>query len=156
MSATTPYQVQKAVMRSLHKEFNAAVEKARKKSLAEAEKTLMTENPPYNSGIRSGFDLVTARHMIMVLQKGAEGYYELPYYSRVSSVDNSHQLWGHYLESIGRLNTSAWGCIPRNEETMIKLLRQNGPKKMEDRLRKFARGRIKETVKNVTRDIGPR
>ena len=142
MDEFKPYRIQQAVVTSLKEEFEKAVDKARAKALAEAEKTLMTGEPPYNSGYRSGFDLLSARRAIKSLQQSALGDYSLCYrFSTVTSMSNGYQLWGQYLQSIGRLDNYAFGCVPRNEKTIRALVRQNGPKKMEARLRSFARKR---------------
>ncbi len=106
MDEFKPYHIQQAVVASLKEEFEKAVDKARVKALAEAEKALMEGQPPYNSGYRAGFDLLSARRAILSLQQSAEGRYSLCYrFGTVSSVSNGYQLWGQYLQSIGRLDT---------------------------------------------------
>lgn len=150
------YDIQQAAVVSLQKEFNAAVDKARKNALRQAEEALLSGTYP-SSTYRDGYDLASARRRIWELQQGAEGRYRL--YGgtgSISGVSTGCELWGHYLESIGRLDTYPYGCIPRNEETIAGLIRQNGPKKMEERLRRFVRGQIKGAVARATSNIAPR
>lgn len=147
------YEVKKAVMTSLKDDFNAAAETAVAKALAVTEETLRTGKYPA-SVYRDGYNLESARRRIWELQQGVEGDYRI--WSSYLGIRSGMELWGHYLESIDRFSRQAYGGAVINEETVAELIMQNGPKKMEQRLRSFAKQQIKRVVTRATYDIAPR
>ncbi len=78
------------------------------------------------------------------LQRGADGEYQP--YNFSSNTPYQMKVWDDYLEHIGRRH-HGFGCIPANEREIEKLIKQNGPKKMEDRLRRYIKRRIQQAKK---------
>lgn len=82
------------------------------------------------------------------LTKGSQGDYEHRDADYSMSVSGYGSLWHDYLRSIDKLS-HGFGAIPNNRHTIEKLVRQNGPAKMQKRLENFTKRRIHQAVKDV-------
>lgn len=87
------------------------------------------------------------------LTKGSQGDYEHRDADFSSSLSGYGTLWHDYLHSINKLS-HGFGAIPNNRYTIEKLVRQNGPAKMQQRLENFAKRRIDQAVKAVKKPNG--
>ncbi len=80
---------------------------------------------------------------LQFLFNGSNGRYQ----AASSFSSDPYDLWGDYLQSIGRL-THGFASYPRNSKIIKSLIKQNGPKKMEQRLTAYLRRRIKDAKKS--------
>lgn len=152
------FDMQKKVLKSLKSEFEVAARRVHQDTLEEITRLLDTKsddtairkilwnsrNVCFRPFDEKAYDILRARKRITELQQGAnEGRYLL---GSLRARGSGYELWYHYLESLNRLK-QGFGCIPGNAALMEKLIRQNGPKKMEERLRRFAKKEISETYR---------
>ncbi len=120
---------------SLQEEFKQAADLASQdfidkciKSPLENERSIHRNTSSYNYTL----------NQMQFLFNGTNGAYQ--------SVDDfsgvcMYDIWGDYLQSIKRLDHGS-GCYPRNGRTIVQLIEQNGPKKMEKRLASYLKRRI--------------
>ena len=136
---------------SLRKHFTVAADNARQALRDRFEDFLQNPEKPlgdrFNQEARSR-EVEYKLRELNFLSKGAAGTYihrDADFQSRLVPYGS---LWHDYLHSIGKLS-HGFGAYPNNEYTVEKLVRQNGPKKMEQRLENFAKRRIQQSLAAV-------
>lgn len=135
------WDIQTAALRSLRQDFAKAAEKSE-----QAVGKLVIDLADSQLDIRNNIShLGYPLHNLRFLQRGAEGLYEAANFS--SHCPNQLKIWDDYLEEINRRH-SGFGCVPENRKEISALIEQNGPKKMEMRLRQFMKRRIYKAQKN--------
>ena len=128
INGVDPHEIADRVVSSLKSDFQLAAKKVNYNWLS----TLSESTPVY---IMDGTAKPYLRDVanLQFLLKGAHGEY-IPH---PETSLHSRTLWDDYLlyiqKSEGRV---------RNDYTINHLIKQNGPKKMEDRLRRFLKRRI--------------
>lgn len=154
----SPYDIQVRAIASLKEEFEQAAHDARGKIHAAVEMAMSATDVEQVRSVAGfkypsfSYNLGYARDRMQFLLQGAEGRYQ-PADSHLS-VNVSMKLWGDYLQSIGRHSTG-FASVPANEGTIDSLIKQNGPKKMEQRLKSYLKRRIKDAVKSADYGIAP-
>lgn len=129
--------IREKALKSLKEEFHEAAITSSSNLIAWIETS--AENPIHRNDGSYNHKLNT----LQFLFNGSNGRYQA-----VSSFSSDpYDLWGDYLQSIGRL-THGFGSSPRNGEIIKSLVKQNGPKKMEQRLTAYLRRRIKDAQKS--------
>ena len=151
MKANTAEAIQSQALKGLQADFVKAANEKRKDLTASFQGALedpVHENVQRNDrapwGKRKVFDKWDSDFQkLKFLHEGATGGYATPEFS---SMDGYNNIWNDYLRDIGRLH-SGFGCYPRNDGVVEKLIKQNGPKKMEQRLTGFLKRRIKQVMR---------
>lgn len=151
MKTNSPEAIQAQALKGLQAEFIKAADEKRNDLTSSFQGALedpVHENVQRNDrapwGKRKVFDKWDNDFQkLKFLHEGAMGEYAAPDFS---SMDRHSNVWNDYLKDIGRLHNGS-GCYPRNDGVVEKLIKQNGPKKMEQRLTGFLKRRIKQVMR---------
>ncbi len=143
----TSYDVQQAAFQNVTDDFNKAVAVGRKKYIK-----MVSDFASGDQSIRmDASQMKQSLLALRFLEKAAKGEYHPK--SITSSYRFGERLWEDYLDDIGALH-HGFGCVPRNEDEVEKRMRQNGPKKMEERLTKFLKRRVQQSVARIGKPGG--
>jgi len=140
MSEFIAFSIQHNALASLQGEFKKAAKVGLKKNAQLLEKLV-------TSGVNVGGHLDVMQSSvenINFLVKGSNLDYSLQAQFN-SNCGKGLTIWNDYLAEIDKLNKGL-GCYPNNDNQIQKLIDQNGPKKMETRLRNFLKRRIEKSV----------
>jgi len=133
----TSHDIQQHAFKALQKDFSKAAKKASSNLTA----MLKNADTICNTSLSHNGRL----HNLQFLLKATQGEYtSTEAYGRCSG-----NLWSDYLSSLGRLQ-HGWGSFYDNIDTTDKLIKQNGPKKMEERLTGYLKRRITSAVKSCS------
>jgi len=136
MKQKTSYDVQQLALKSVKDDFTKAAKKAKNILYNKLE----NETPLCNTSLSLNFSL----YQVQFLIKASKGEY-LPSddYYRLSG-----SLWTDYLFDIDKCHYG-FNSVHNNIYEVDKLMKQNGPKKMEDRLKRFLKRRINKAIARV-------